>query len=289
MRRGTASTVSDGDTPRRDALHDLIAESEPARFSSLHGSTHSINSDTNITSVSDTWQSEPGHHMSTRMMYGTNKLKMVKPMEGSMTLLQWKLLAMKQTSNSLLTTEERPGVVQRNTVSAISDNEGIGALGGLEELGGSSSGIISKGAMTPAGRAAKTPSAVGRSGVFNRSQATPINPAGASIVSTPLSSKTNSNGATASKNEPEKVESDVNDLFAYLSTKYEVPKNTISSDFSSASSETRAGSKVKVETQPRTRTISPDITPTEDPTERPPYIKKQGSPSSGIGRLFGWS
>ena len=36
---------------------------------------------------------------------------------------------MKQTSNSLLTTEERPGVVQRNTVSAISDNEGIGALG----------------------------------------------------------------------------------------------------------------------------------------------------------------
>ena len=26
--------------------------------------------------------------MSNRMMYGTNKLKMVKPMEGSMTLLQ---------------------------------------------------------------------------------------------------------------------------------------------------------------------------------------------------------
>jgi len=43
--------------------------------------------------------------------------------------LQWKLLAMKQTNNSLLTTEERPGVLQRNTVSAISDAEGIGALG----------------------------------------------------------------------------------------------------------------------------------------------------------------
>ena len=126
LRRGTASTVSEGETPRRDALHDLIAESEvsfswsyltfpykillfiylvlkvltnilqkihppqprAAPYSSLHGSTHSINSDTNITSVSDTWQSEPGPHMSSRMMYGTNKLKMVKPMEGSMTLLQ---------------------------------------------------------------------------------------------------------------------------------------------------------------------------------------------------------
>ena len=28
LRRGTASTVSDGETPRRDALHDLIAEAE---------------------------------------------------------------------------------------------------------------------------------------------------------------------------------------------------------------------------------------------------------------------
>ena len=28
LRRGTASTVSEGETPRRDALHDLIAESE---------------------------------------------------------------------------------------------------------------------------------------------------------------------------------------------------------------------------------------------------------------------
>ena len=34
------------------------------------------------------------------------------------------------------------------------------------------------------------------------------------------------------------------DLLAYLSTKYEVPKNTISSDYTSGSSETRAGSKV---------------------------------------------
>lgn len=88
LRRGTASTVSDGDTPRRDALHDLIAEAEPSPATlSLHGSTHSVNSDTNITSVSDTWQSEPGPHISNRTMYGT-KLKMVKPMEGSMTLLQ---------------------------------------------------------------------------------------------------------------------------------------------------------------------------------------------------------
>ena len=43
--------------------------------------------------------------------------------------LQWKLLAMKQTNNSLLNVEERPGVLQRNTVSAISDSEGIGSLG----------------------------------------------------------------------------------------------------------------------------------------------------------------
>ena len=50
--------------------------------------------------------------------------------------------------------------------------------GGLDDvgLGGGSSGIISKGAMTPVGRAAKTPSVVSRSGVFNRSQAAPINP-----------------------------------------------------------------------------------------------------------------
>ena len=48
--------------------------------------------------------------------------------------------------------------------------------GGLDDMGGSSSGIISKGAMTPVGRAAKTPSAIGRSGVFTRSQAAPINP-----------------------------------------------------------------------------------------------------------------
>ena len=50
--------------------------------------------------------------------------------------------------------------------------------------------------------------------------------------------------------------------------------------------------QVKVETQPRTRTISPEIAPEDDPAaERPIFIKKQGSPSgsSGIGRLFGWS
>ncbi|XP_063674958.1 uncharacterized protein LOC134811800 [Bolinopsis microptera] len=184
--------------------------------------------------------------MSTRAMYGrSNKLKMVKPMEGSMTLLQWKLLAMKQTNNSLLNVEERPGVLQRNTVSAISEGEGIGSLGGLDDfgLGGSSGGIMSKGAMTPVNRAAKTPSAVGRSGVFNRSQAAPINQASASSASTPLSSKTRPNGATASETEPLKDKADPADLFKYLSTKYEVPKNTISSDFSSASSETRAGSK----------------------------------------------
>ena len=49
--------------------------------------------------------------------------------------------------------------------------------GGLDDfgLGGSSGGIMSKGAMTPVNRSVKTPSAVGRSGVFNRSQAAPIN------------------------------------------------------------------------------------------------------------------
>ena len=34
LRRGTASTVSEGETPRRDALHDLIAESEVSYKSS---------------------------------------------------------------------------------------------------------------------------------------------------------------------------------------------------------------------------------------------------------------
>ena len=68
--------------------------------------------------------------------------------------------------------------------------------------------------------------------------------AGASTISTPLSSKKDDNGATASEKGSAKDEAQVQDLFAYLSTKYEVPKNTISSDFSTASSETRAGSKV---------------------------------------------
>ena len=45
--------------------------------------------------------------------------------------------------------------------------------------------------------------------------------------------------------------------------------------------------QVKVETQPRTRTISPDIPEEENNI----VIKKTNSPapSGGIGRLFGWS
>ena len=60
----------------------------------------------------------------------------------------------------------------------------------------------------------------------------------------PVPGKADTNGATANKTEPVKDEAQAQDLFAYLSSKYEVPKNTISSDFTSASSETRAGSKV---------------------------------------------
>lgn len=299
MRRPSA--LSDTDSTKRDALHDLIAESEPVvpRFSSLHGSTNSLNSDTNITSVSDTWRSEPAAPAATmhnRGAYG-NKLKMVKPLEGSMTLLQWKLLAMKQNNKSLLSTEDRPGVLQRNSVtSAMSENEGIGALGALDMMGGMGGGprggIFSKGALTPSAPGMRT---YGAASSATDAESAPINK-DSRVHDTPASAKQD--------------DAAMQNLFAHLSAKYEVPKNTMSPDFSTGSSQTRGGSKVTVETtKPRTRTIPPDESGDEEgevpnsgrsnnkPSDgvsriSPSFVKKSSSPSpasGGIGRLFGWS
>jgi len=290
LRRGTSDAELDRGTTNgdirgsqsRDALHDLIAESQTrhdfhhgsqhggshtggsqrdhgsSRYSGdFHGSTHSLNSDTNITSVSDTWQSEP---VNTRTMYGgTNKLKMVKPLEGSMTLLQWKLLAMKQTNNSLLSAEERPGVLQRNTVgaAAVDSLEGLGGLGGLE----GPKGIFTKGGFKPKPVLHDEPEIVNDT---PQDFSTPVN--------------------TAAGNEK--------DIFAYLSSKYEVTpaKSVVSPDFSSSTTETRPGSKVKVSTPPRS-SYEPDVeqTPTRDDDVVSPIIRKSPSQSGGIGRLFGWS
>ena len=99
-----------------------------------------------------------------------------------------------------------------------------------------------------------------------------------------------------------------------LPVRYEVPKNTMSPDFSTGTSQTRGGSKVTVETtKPRTRTIPSEAPPDESGDEdgevsksgrsnnkpsdegsriSPSFVKKSSSPapaSGGIGRLFGWS
>lgn len=222
---------------------------------SHHGSLHSVNSDTNITSISESWQSEPaGSGISGGgRLYGTNKLKMVKPLEGSMTLLQWKLLAMKQSGSSLLTTEERPGVVQRNTVSsAVPESEGIGGLGDLIPPG--NNGIISKGALS-------RNSVVSRNSMMQTPLSTPAKPS----YNTPTTATTQMGGQGTSDS--------VNDLFAYLSTKYDVPKTETT----------------EADTTPK---ASDQHTPVnrKDSLSDPPFVvKKSPTPTAGLGRLFGWS
>jgi len=175
-----------------------------------------------------------------------------------MTLLQWKLLAMKQTNNSLLSAEERPGVLQRNTVgaAAVDSLEGLGGLGGLE----GPKGIFTKGGFKPKPVLHDEPEIVNDTPDFS----TPVN-----------------TGAGSEK-----------DIFAYLSSKYEVTpaKSVVSPDFSSSTTETRPGSKVKVSTPPRS-SYEPDVeqTPTRDDDVTSPIIRKSPSQSGGIGRLFGWS
>eukprot|EP00116_Pleurobrachia_bachei_P003632 sb/3463894/ len=257
LRRPTSSSA----TASRDALHELMADNDVTP--SHHGSLHSVNSDTNITSISESWQSEPaGSGISGGgRLYGTNKLKMVKPLEGSMTLLQWKLLAMKQTGSSLLNAEERPGVVQRNTVSsAVPETEGIGVryryfsgLGDLIPPG--NNGIISKGALS-------RNSVVSRNSMMQTPLSTPAKPS----YQTPTAAATPQMGGQQGTSDS------VNDLFAYLSTKYDVPKTETT----------------EADTTPK---ASDQHTPVnrKDSSDPPFVVKKSPTPTAGLGRLFGWS